>query len=58
MGGQGLTQATRVAILSANYLASRLSEAYPVLYQGKGGRVAHECIVDTRIFAKHGGHRR
>ena len=54
MGGQGLTQATRVAILSANYLASRLSEAYPVLYQGKGGRVAHECIVDTRIFAKHG----
>ena len=54
MGGSGLTQATRVAILSANYLASRLSEAYPILYRGRGGRVAHECIVDTRIFARHG----
>ena len=54
MGGSGLTQATRVAILSANYLASRLSEAYPILYRGGNGRVAHECIVDTRIFARHG----
>ena len=54
MGGSGLTQATRVAILSANYLASRLAEAYPILYRGRNGRVAHECIVDTRIFAKHG----
>ncbi len=54
MGGSGLTQATRVAILSANYIASRLSEAYPILYRGGNGRVAHECIVDTRIFARHG----
>lgn len=54
MGGSGLTQATRVAILSANYLASRLSEAYPILYRGGNGRVGHECIVDTRIFARHG----
>ena len=54
MGGSGLTQATRVAILSANYLACRLSEAYPILYRGGNGRVAHECIVDTRIFARHG----
>ena len=53
MGGSGLTQATRVAILSANYLASRLSEAYPILYRGGNNRVAHECIVDTRIFARH-----
>lgn len=54
MGGSGLTQATKVAILSANYLASRLSEAYPILFTGQHGRVAHECIVDTRGFAKHG----
>src|SRR5699024_6376481 len=46
MGGAGLTQATKVAILSANYLASRLAEAYPILYTGARGRVAHECIVD------------
>ncbi len=51
MGGQGLTQATRVAILSANYLAKRLGEAYPILYEGNNGRVAHECIVDTRPLA-------
>ena len=50
MGGSGLTQATRIAILNANYLASRLGEAYPILYQGAGGRVAHECIVDPRGF--------
>lgn len=54
MGGEGLTQATRVAILSANYLASRLAKAYPILYRGAGGRVAHECIVDPRAFAEHG----
>lgn len=48
MGGAGLTQATRVAILSANYIASRLAGAYDVLYTGRNGRVAHECIVDTR----------
>ena len=54
MGGAGLTQATRVAILNANYLAARLSEAYPILYTGDQGRVAHECIVDPRSFAEHG----
>ncbi|MDO5093911.1 MAG: aminomethyl-transferring glycine dehydrogenase, partial [Propionibacteriaceae bacterium] len=50
MGGAGLTQATRIAILNANYLATRLGEAYPILYRGAGGRVAHECIVDPRGF--------
>ena len=51
MGGQGLTQATKVAILNANYIAKRLEGAYDVLFKGKGGRVAHECILDTRPFA-------
>ncbi len=54
MGGEGLTQATRVAILNANYIASRLSGAYQVLYMGNRGRVAHECILDTRPFAEAG----
>ncbi|RJE83389.1 aminomethyl-transferring glycine dehydrogenase [Paracoccus onubensis] len=54
MGGEGLTQATRVAILNANYIASRLSSAYPILFMGNRGRVAHECILDTRPFAEHG----
>ena len=48
MGGAGLTQATKVAILNANYIAARLQEAYPVLYTSETGRVAHECILDTR----------
>ena len=48
MGGEGLTQATKIAILNANYLARRLEEHYPVLYKGQNGRVAHECILDTR----------
>ena len=51
MGGEGLTQATRVAILNANYIAKRLEGAYDVLYKGPTGRVAHECIIDTRPFA-------
>lgn len=50
MGPDGLKQATQTAILSANYIAARLSQAYPVLYRGKKGRVAHECIIDTRIL--------
>jgi glycine dehydrogenase len=54
MGGEGLTQATRVAILNANYIAKRLEGAYDILYRGRTGRVAHECIVDTRPFAAHG----
>ncbi|CAL93902.1 aminomethyl-transferring glycine dehydrogenase [Azoarcus olearius] len=48
MGGEGLKRATEVAILNANYLASRLAPHYPVLYTGSRGRVAHECILDIR----------
>lgn len=55
MGGDGLTQATRVAILNANYIATRLQGAFEVLYRGKTGRVAHECIIDTRPFADSAG---
>ena len=54
MGGPGLTQATRVAILNANYIAARLKGAYEVLFMGNRGRVAHECILDTRPFAEFG----
>ena len=55
MGGAGLTQATRVAILGANYIAKRLEGAYDVLFKGPTGRVAHECILDTRPFADSAG---
>ncbi|MDA9207777.1 aminomethyl-transferring glycine dehydrogenase [Octadecabacter sp.] len=55
MGGEGLTQATRVAILNANYIAKRLEGAFNVLYKGPSGRVAHECIIDTRLFADSAG---
>ncbi|MBD0864752.1 MAG: aminomethyl-transferring glycine dehydrogenase [Rhodobacteraceae bacterium] len=55
MGGEGLTQATRVAILNANYIAKRLEGAFEVLYKGNQGRVAHECIIDTRPFADSAG---
>jgi glycine dehydrogenase len=48
MGPDGLKRATQVAVLAANYIATRLSEHYPVLYTGPGGRVAHECILDLR----------
>ncbi len=48
MGGEGLTLATKAAILNANYIARRLEAHYPVLYKGPRGRVAHECIIDTR----------
>ncbi|MDY0012747.1 MAG: aminomethyl-transferring glycine dehydrogenase [Rhodocyclaceae bacterium] len=48
MGGIGLTKATQVAILNANYVARRLAEHYPVVYMGRQGRVAHECILDIR----------
>ncbi|MEL6645897.1 MAG: aminomethyl-transferring glycine dehydrogenase [Pseudomonadota bacterium] len=54
MGGEGLTQATRVAILNANYIAKRLEGAYNILFTGKNGRIAHECIIDTRPFAEVG----
>ena len=52
MGVEGLTLATQTAILSANYLASRLGEHFPILYQGRYGLVAHECIVDLRPFSE------
>ena len=55
MGADGLRQATRVAILSANYVARRLDPHFPVLYSGQGGRVAHECILDLRPLAKETG---
>ena len=55
MGGEGLTQATRVAILNANYIAKRLEGAFDVLYKGSNGRVAHECILDVRPFAESAG---
>lgn len=48
MGAEGLTQATKTAILNANYIASRLAADYPVLYRGQHGLVAHECIIDLR----------
>ena len=50
MGADGLKSATEVAILNANYVAHRLSGHYPILYTGKNGRVAHECIIDLREF--------
>ena len=50
MGAAGLTRATQVAVLNANYIAHRLSSAYRILYRGKHGMVAHECIVDVRPF--------
>ena len=50
MGGEGLTQATKVAILNANYIAKRLEGSFSVLFRGNKGRVAHECIIDTRPF--------
>ncbi len=55
MGADGLTQATRVAILAANYVARRLAARYPVLYAAPGGWVAHECILDVRGFKASAG---
>ena len=55
MGGEGLTLATKVAILNANYIAKRLESTYPVLYKGSNGLVAHECIVDPRAFKASAG---
>ncbi|MDX6276728.1 MAG: glycine dehydrogenase, partial [Nocardioidaceae bacterium] len=55
MGGQGLTDATSVAVLSANYIAKRLEGAFPVLYSGDHGLVAHECILDLRPLTKASG---
>lgn len=54
MGAAGLTDATRYAILNANYVAKRLEPFFPVLYKGESGLVAHECILDFRDWKKHG----
>ncbi|MGK0498833.1 MAG: glycine dehydrogenase [Oceanicoccus sp.] len=55
MGEQGLKKATQVAILSANYIAHKLGEHYPVLYTGRNGRIAHECIIDLRSLKESSG---
>lgn len=55
MGGAGLTRATAAAVLSANYVARRLGEHFPVLYRGHNGLVAHECILDVRGLTKDSG---
>ncbi len=55
MGGEGLTNATKVAILGANYMAKRLEPYYPVLFKGTSGLVAHECILDLRHLKKSAG---
>ncbi|MDO9024203.1 aminomethyl-transferring glycine dehydrogenase [Zwartia sp.] len=55
MGAEGLRRATEVAILSANYVARRLEGHYPVLYTGRNGRVAHECILDMRDIKEASG---
>jgi len=54
MGGEGLTDATRYAILNANYMKARLEAYYPVLYSGANGRCAHEMILDCRAFKSYG----
>src|SRR3954463_15480890 len=54
MGPDGLTRATQFALLNANYVARRLEKFFPVLYQGAGGLVAHECILEFRPWKKHG----
>jgi glycine dehydrogenase len=55
MGSEGLTRASQIAILNANYMARRLADQYPILYSGASGRVAHEFIVDCRPFKKSAG---
>ena len=55
MGGQGLTEATKSALLAANYIAARLNDSFPVLYTGEGGLVAHECILDLRELTARTG---
>jgi glycine dehydrogenase len=55
MGGEGLKRATEIAILSANYVARRLAPHYPIVYVGKNGMVAHECIVDCRPLRQTSG---
>src|SRR5437762_3323309 len=55
MGREGLVEATRMAVLNANYVARRLAKSYPLLYAGEQGLIAHECIIDCRPFKASGG---
>jgi glycine cleavage system P protein (glycine dehydrogenase) len=55
MGGAGLTEASEIAILNANYIATRLASHFPLLYRGERGRVAHECIIDLRPLKNNAG---
>ena len=55
MGGDGLTQATKMAVLNANYMAARLKPHFPILYTGPAGTVAHECILDLRWVKERSG---
>ncbi|PBC04075.1 aminomethyl-transferring glycine dehydrogenase [Mesorhizobium sp. WSM3860] len=55
MGGSGLKQATETAIVSANYVATRLAPHFPLLYKGRSDRIAHECILDTRVLKESAG---
>jgi glycine dehydrogenase len=55
MGSEGLTEATKVAILNANYIATRLAPHYPILYSGHNGLIAHECILDVRPLKEKSG---
>src|SRR3954465_14359921 len=55
MGGAGLTRATQIAILNANYMAKRLEKHYPILFVGKSGRPAHEVVMDARQFQASSG---
>jgi glycine dehydrogenase len=55
LGSEGLTMSTKIAILNANYVAKRLDAEYPVLYKGKNGTIAHECIVDPRALKATSG---
>jgi glycine dehydrogenase len=52
MGSEGLTQASKIAILNANYIAQRLDAYYPVLFKGSNGLIAHECVIDLRPLKK------
>jgi glycine dehydrogenase len=55
MGGDGLAEATKAAILNANYIACRLQPHYPLLFRGRNNRIAHECIIDVRPFRETAG---
>jgi glycine dehydrogenase len=55
MGAEGLTRATQIAILSANYIAKKLQHAFPILYTGQNDLIAHECIIDLRDITKRTG---